>query len=121
METARNNEICQLYRETDLTQTAIAERYGITKMRVCQILRKGGMTRTPKQRSMRTAFTGIHLSIPVKAAARALAKSDGKKSLSEWIAAIVEQELKSRGIDVVKEDRERAEFLRRNTPLPLEG
>lgn len=115
MSQERNLEICHKYQNDGITQEALAEEYGITKVRVGQILHASGLDKTDrgKKPGVRSTTIGVMIKPGVKRAVENLAASESK-SLSKWVSDLIEEVLAQKGID----------FLPPKEPhlrLPLEG
>jgi hypothetical protein len=97
------------------TQEALATEYGVSKVRIGQIIKSGGLTK--KDRGLRPDVRSCKLTIlvkpGVKMAIENLSTID-EKPISRWISDIIEQELTNRQISF-------AGPMEEHLRLPLEG
>jgi hypothetical protein len=89
----RDRAVCRLYLEGQ-TQAEISRQFLITEAWVSHILKKAGLTSDDRPKGVRTSFIGIHVSPEMKEALRQIAEP----SMSRWVADLIAQELKDRGI-----------------------
>jgi hypothetical protein len=112
----RDQVICRAYLNDQVTSTELARRYKLSRTRINQILNSHGFDRMAKERTdVRDCYIGIMLSKGTKEEAKKVAKSEGK-SMSQYIADLVADDLKSRGIEPAPHISNEIEL-----PLPLEG
>lgn len=115
----RNDFICDLYKNGH-TQDDIAAKFEISQIRVGQILRRAGLSKGDRPKTIdpfiRDAYVGVFVSRPVKAALKEAAKHDGKKSVSSFLCELIENDLKRRGIKLTVPIETEIDV-----PLPLEG
>lgn len=116
----RDTLIRKLYTEggDDSTMEALANRFHLSKARIGRILNKVGIRKEHRPLpplSDRTAYTGVTLHPDVKKALRKIAKSSDKKSLSAYIAGLIDEDLKRHNVVI-----ERSLPNEIDTPLPLE-
>ena len=119
MSTERDNNICSLYKQEGLTQVKLAARFGVTEVRIGQILKKAGVTKEDRPKILpnkRGCFVGVWITQPAKDALLREAENE-KLSASRFISNLIMVELKKRKVELMA----RVNSLEIELPLPWEG
>ena len=107
--------ICNGYKAGD-TQEELAERHGLTRARVGQILKRHGLAPSDRSReNSQLSFVRVHLKVPVREALLEECKRQDI-AVSKFVSDVVERELKQLGIEITIPTTEVKVVL-----LPFEG
>ena len=91
--------ICNGYKAGD-TQEELAERHGLTRARVGQILKRYGLAPSDRSReNSQLSFVRVHLKVPVREALLEECKRQDV-AVSKFVSDIVERELKQLGVEI---------------------
>lgn len=105
----RDAAICQLYKE-GATLQALGHAYRLSKARVWQIVKKGGLSSRDRNKAdVRDEFLGVNLSEQVKSALRAETERRGV-SMSEFTSELLVDMLRCCGYQLEAEQLEKHEI-----------